>query len=56
MASWVPIFVVTPYEQMWHISGSLDRLLLQVYPLALAGVVLDLALRWRESPPLGAGR
>jgi hypothetical protein len=43
MASWIPIFVVTPYEQMWHISGSLDRLLLQVYPVTVAGVFLRLS-------------
>lgn len=38
--SWIPIYVVTPYEQHWHIAGSLDRLLLQIFPAVVAGVFL----------------
>lgn len=41
--SWIPIYVVTPYDQRWHIAGSLDRLLLQIFPAVLAGVFLRLA-------------
>ncbi|HEX3130123.1 MAG TPA: hypothetical protein VH394_22500, partial [Thermoanaerobaculia bacterium] len=41
--SWIPIYVVTPYDQRWHIAGSLDRLLLQIFPAIIAGVFLRLA-------------
>jgi hypothetical protein len=41
--SWIPIYVVTPYDQRWHIAGSLDRLLLQIFPAVIAGVFLRLA-------------
>lgn len=57
MTSWIPIFVVTPYEQAWHIAGSLDRLLLHVYPLAVCGVLLRLGEALAEggpSPPRSA--
>lgn len=40
---WIPIYVVTPYEQHWHIAGSLDRLFLQIFPAVIAGVFLRLA-------------
>lgn len=42
--SWIPIYVVTPYGQLWHISGSLDRLFLQIFPAVIAGVFLRVAL------------
>ncbi|MES1242756.1 MAG: hypothetical protein ABUT39_14160 [Acidobacteriota bacterium] len=42
--SWIPIYVVTPYDQRWHIAGSLDRLLLQIFPAVIAGVFLRVAL------------
>lgn len=51
VGSWVPIFAVTPYGQMWHIQGSLDRLFLQVFPALLAGVFLRLAWALREKSP-----
>lgn len=43
VASWIPIYAVTPYGQMWHISSSLDRLYLQVFPALVAGLFLRLA-------------
>ena len=48
VGSWIPIFAVTPYEQMWHISSSLDRLYLQVFPALVAGLFLRLAWALRE--------
>jgi hypothetical protein len=53
MCSWIPIYAVSPYGQVWHISTSIDRLLLQVYPVALAGVTLALGTPSRRSasPP-----
>jgi hypothetical protein len=59
VGSWVPIFAITPYGQMWHIEGSLDRLYLQVFPAVVAGICLQLGLavaaseveevRWRDA-------
>jgi hypothetical protein len=37
------IFVITPYDQSWHVSGSIDRLLLQLYPSALLGALVTLS-------------
>lgn len=42
--SWIPIYAVTPYGQLWHISGSLDRLFLQIFPAVIAGVFLRVAI------------
>ncbi len=50
VASWVPIFAVTPYGQMWHIQGSLDRLYLQVFPVLVAGVCLRLGMVLAADP------
>jgi hypothetical protein len=50
--SWIPIYAVSPYPQMWHISGSLDRLLLQVYPLLAAGLFLWLGRAVAGREPL----
>ncbi len=48
VVSWIPIFAVTPYGQMWHILGSIDRLYLQVFPALIAGLFLRLAWALRE--------
>lgn len=48
VGSWIPIFAVTPYAQMWHISGSLDRLYLQVFPALVAGLFLRLSMALGE--------
>lgn len=48
VVSWIPIFAITPYGQMWHISGSIDRLYLQVFPALIAGLFLRLAWALRE--------
>lgn len=48
VASWIPIFAVTPYGQMWHILGSIDRLYLQVFPALIAGLFLRLGWALRE--------
>ncbi len=50
VASWIPIFAVTPYGQMWHIQGSLDRLYLQVFPMLVAGVCLRLGMALAVDP------
>lgn len=42
--SWLPVYVLTPYDQEWHISGSLDRLLLQLFPALVAGLFLRFAI------------
>jgi hypothetical protein len=54
IASWVPIYVVTPYGQMWHIQSSIDRLYLQVFPAAVAALLLGLAFVLLR-PASGAG-
>jgi hypothetical protein len=43
MVCWIPIYAVTPYDQMWHITTSMDRLFLQIFPVALVAITLTLA-------------
>jgi hypothetical protein len=38
VAFWVFTYAITPYDPTWHIASSLDRLMLQVWPLTVAGV------------------
>jgi hypothetical protein len=50
-AFWVFTYATTPYDPVWHIASSLDRLMLQVWPLAVAGVFGAMgaeAAAWRE--------
>jgi len=47
---WIPIYVSTPYDQRWHIEGSLDRLLLQLYPAVICGVFLRLGVAASRRP------
>ena len=35
---WVGTYAIAPYDQAWQLATSLDRLMLQAYPLAVAGV------------------
>lgn len=44
VASWLPIYAATPYPLAWHVASSLDRLMLQVLPAALALGVTALAV------------
>jgi hypothetical protein len=51
VAFWVFTYATTPYDPVWHIASSLDRLMLQVWPLAVAGVFGAMggeAAAWRE--------
>jgi hypothetical protein len=34
------VFLLSPYDQRWHLGTALDRLLLQVWPLTLLGAAL----------------
>jgi hypothetical protein len=40
VGSWIPFYAASPYELAWHIGGSLERLLLQVYPALACGLFL----------------
>jgi hypothetical protein len=52
VASWIPIYVLTPYNQLWHITTSLDRLLLQIYPLILVGILLGFGVSDGAAAPV----
>jgi hypothetical protein len=45
MLSWLPIYAITPYDQTWHINSSINRLMLQVYPVLLGALVLAFLAR-----------
>jgi len=49
MLTWLPIWVLSPYDPQRYIADSVDRLLVQIYPTALVTAVLAcvLPLRWR---------
>ena len=45
---WVVTYAIAPYDQTWQIATSLDRLMLQAYPLAVAGVCAGLGAEFRK--------
>jgi hypothetical protein len=48
---WLAAFALTPYDPAWHLATALDRLILQVLPLALAGACgCALAVAREEEP------
>jgi hypothetical protein len=53
VAFWTMTYVTTPYDPAWHIASSLDRLMLQVWPLAVVGVFGAVGAEltaWRHRP------
>ena len=36
-------YLLSPYDLLWHVSSSVDRLLLQVMPTVVTGAALALA-------------
>jgi len=52
--SFVGFYAVAPYEQRWLVAGSIDRLMLQLYPVAIGGVFLAIA-RLGDSPAARSG-
>ena len=53
--SFVVFYVITPYNQRWHVASSIDRLMLQLYPTAIGGVFLAIARLGDPSPGSGDG-
>ena len=40
------VFLLSPYDLRWHLSTALDRVLLQLWPLALWSVFAAVRERW----------
>jgi hypothetical protein len=57
--SWYLVYVLTPRDQSWHITFSLERLLLQLFPTALVWLACvvseDARGRWLSVDAEGAG-
>jgi hypothetical protein len=57
--SWYLVYVLTPRDQSWHITFSLERLLLQLFPTALVWLACVVSEhtrgRWLSVDARGAG-
>jgi hypothetical protein len=42
------VYVTTPYEIMWHLTTSLDRLIHQVTPVLLYSIFMAFAEKWKS--------
>jgi hypothetical protein len=51
LAVYVGIYALSPYDIDWHLTTSLDRVLLHIMPLAAAAAAAALA----EAGPAGTG-
>jgi hypothetical protein len=40
VAIYAMVYLVTPYDLKWHVDTSLDRLIVQVFPSAVWGLMM----------------
>jgi hypothetical protein len=50
---WLITYAATPFPLRWQLQTSLDRLMVQAYPLAIAGVVGAVAVQFRRGYATG---
>lgn len=51
IAFWLVSYAATPFPLEWQLASSLDRLMLQAYPLTIAGVIGRLGIQFETSRP-----
>jgi MFS family permease len=50
LAGYIGVYLTTPHDLDWHLATSLDRLLVQVWPMAVVAVFLQLGATVRDAP------